>query len=347
MPNMLAALWNGVDTVDIKNVPRPIPGPDDALVRVTAEGICGSDLNYYRRLKERETVPGGHETAGEIVEVGARVDRSIIGQRVAVEVIGHGNACLACWYCRRGQYTHCTEKSDWGGGGFAEYVTRRAAACYPLGDSMTWEEGALVEPLAVSIRGLHRGGLTAGDAVVVLGSGNIGLTAVAAARALGAGKVIATARHLHQAELARKLGADVVLDPADADAKDAVYDLTGGRGADITVETVGGSDNNATLVQAVDLTRIMGRIVVLGVFYGHSPTDWLQPLVKEQSVIFSLCYGIADGRHEFETAIDLIASGAADLKPMVTHTYPLTEMPQALATAYDKSTGSIKVQLRP
>ena len=179
MPDMLAALWNGVDTVDVKSVPRPVPGPDDALVKVTAEGICGSDLNYYRRLKEPETVPGGHETAGEVVEVGARVDPSLIGQRVAVEVIGHGNACLACWYCRQGQYTHCTEKRDWGGGGFAEYVTRRAAACYPLDESMTWEEGALVEPLAVSIRGLHRGGLAVGDTVVVLGAGNIGLTAVA------------------------------------------------------------------------------------------------------------------------------------------------------------------------
>ncbi len=343
---MLAALWNGVDTVEVKSVPRPAPGPDDALVRVTAEGICGSDLNYYRRLKEPETVPGGHETAGEIVEVGARVDPSIVGQRVAVEVIGHGNACLACWYCRRGQYTHCAGKRGWGGGGFAEYVTRRAAACYPLGESMTWEEGALVEPLAVSIRGLHRGGLTAGDTVVVLGSGNIGLTAIAAAKALRAGKILATARHPHQVKLATKLGADVVMDPADAAAKDAVYGLTSGRGADITVETVGGSDNIATLVQAVELTRPMGSIVVLGVFYGQSPTDWLQPLIKEQSVIFSLCYGIDNGRHEFQTAIGLIASGAVDLKPMVTHTYPLTEMPQALATAYDKSSGSIKVQLR-
>ena len=347
MPDMLAALWNGVDTVDIKSVPRPAPGPEDALVRVRAEGICGSDLNFYRRLSEPETVPGGHETAGEILEVGPCVDPSIIGQRVAVEVIGHGNACLQCWYCRRGQYTHCIEKRDWGGGGFAEYVTRRAAGCYPLPDSMTWEEGALVEPLAVSIRGLHRGGLAAGDTVGVLGAGNIGLTAIAAARALGAGKVIATAKHAHQVELAKKLGADVVLDPADASAKDAVADLTGGRGADITVETVGGFDNVSTLVQAVDLTRAMGRIVVLGVFYGRSPTDWIQPLIKEQSVIFSLCYGIADGRHEFQTAIDLMASGKIDLKPMVTHTYPLTEMPQALATAYDKSSGSIKVQLRP
>ena len=211
---------------------------------------------------------------------------------------------------------------------------------------MTWEEGALVEPLAVSIRGMRRGGLIAGDTVVVLGAGNIGLTAIAAARALGGGTIIATARHAQQAHLARTLGADVVLDPNDDRATTAVEELTGGLGADITVETVGGFGSNATLVQAVDMTRVMGRIVVLGVFHDPVPTDWMEPLLKEQSFIFSVCYGIMDGRHDFEMAIDLMSSGKIDLKPMVTHTFPLTEMPQALATAYDKTTGSVKVQLR-
>ena len=346
MPKMLAALYNGVDTVEIRRIERIAPGPGDALVKVRCEGICGSDLNQYRKLTEPETLPAGHETAGEIVDVGEGVDPARIGQRVAVEVVGHGKACLTCWYCRQGQYRNCTEKSDYAGGGFAEYVTRNAVACYPLADTMTWEEGALVEPLAVSIRGMRRGALMAGDTVVVLGAGNIGLTAIAAARALGAGTIIATARHAHQADLARQLGADVVLDPNDDDATKTVEDLTHGRGADITVETVGGFGSNATLVQAVDMTRVMGRIVVLGVFHDPVLTDWMEPLLKEQSFIFSVCYGIMDGRHDFEMAIDLMASGKVDLNPMVTHTYPLTEMPQALATAYDKSTGSVKVQLR-
>ena len=109
---------------------------------------------------------------------------------------------------------------------------------------------------------------------------------------------------------------------------------------------MGGFGNNATLVQAVDMTRVMGRIVVLGVFHDPVLTDWMVPLLKEHSIIFSACYGIMDGRHDFEMAVDLMGSGKVDLKPMVTHTFPLTEMPQALATAYDKSTGSIKVQLR-
>ena len=346
MPRMLAALYDGANTVELRRIERLDPGPGDALVKVRAEGICGSDLNQYRKLTEPETLPAGHETAGEIVEVGEGVDPSRIGQRVAVEVVGHGKACLTCWYCRQGHYRNCTDKGEYGGGGFAEYVTRNAVACYPLVDSMTWEEGALVEPLAVSIRGMRRGALMAGDTVVVLGAGNIGLTAIAAARALGAGKIIATARHVHQADLAMQLGADVVLDPNDGDATSAVEDLTDGLGADITVETVGGFGNDATLVQAVNMTRVMGRIVVLGVFHDPVLTDWMAPLLKEHSIIFSACYGIMDGRHDFEMAVDLMGSGKVDLKPMVTHTFPLTEMPQALATAYDKSTGSIKVQLR-
>ena len=138
----------------------------------------------------------------------------------------------------------------------------------------------------------------------------------------------------------------MVLDPNDDRATAAVEDLTGGLGADITVETVGGFGSNATLVQAVDMTRVMGRIVVLGVFHDPVLTDWMEPLLKEQSFIFSVCYGIMDGRHDFEMAIDLMGSGKIDLKPMVTHTFPLAEMPQALATAYDKTTGSVKVQLR-
>ena len=345
MRTMLAALHNGVDAVEIKQIERLEPRPGGAVVKVRAEGICGSDLNQYRKLIEPEDVPAGHETAGEIVEVGEGVDPSRIGQRVAVEVVGQGKACLSCWYCRQGQYRNCVRKSDYAGGGFAEYVVRNAVACYPLADSMTWEEGALVEPLAVAVRGLRRGGLRPGDAVAVLGGGTIGLTTVAAARAMGAGKIVSTARYPRQTMLARAFGADEVIRPDDPAFKTAVEDLTHGLGADLTVETVGGFGSADTLSQAVDVTRVMGRIVVLGVFHDPAPMDWMAPLLKEQSIGFAVCYGIMDGWHDFEMAIDLMASGALDLKQMVTHTFPLSQMQQALDTAYDKSTGSIKVQL--
>ncbi len=344
MSEMLAALYNG-ESFEIKRIDRQDPGPGGAVIKVRSEGICGSDLNQYLKQTEPDKIPAGHETAGEIVEVGDGVDPARIGQRVAVEIIGHGTACLECYFCRQGAYRCCIDRGDYAGGGFAEYVTRNAAGCYPLGDSLTWEEGALVEPFAVSIQGLRRGPLMPGETVLVLGAGNIGLTAIAAARALGAGQIIATARHAQQADLARAFGADLVVDPDDAGAREAVHDLTAGLGADISVETVGGFGEVATLAQAVEFTRVRGRIVILGAFHDPFPTDWMQLHLKEQSLIFAVCYGLMDGRHDFEMAVDLMASGRVDLKPMVTHKFPLEEIPQAFATAYDKSTGSVKVQL--
>ena len=182
------------------------------------------------------------------------------------------------------------------------------------------------------------------ETVVVLGSGTIGLTAVAAARALGAGKVFATARHEHQAVLAKRLGADDALPPDGPALAEAVADVTDGRGADLTIETVGGN-SDATLKQSLKITRMQGRIVILGGFRKPITMDWMPPLLDEQSIIFSSCYSILNGRHDYELAVDMMAAGRAPLKQMVTHKYPLREIQNGFDTAYDKSTGSIKVQL--
>ena len=115
-------------------------------------------------------------------------------------------------------------------------------------------------------------------------------------------------------------------------------------GADLTIETVGGN-SDATLKQAIEVTRKQGRIVILGGFRVPITLDWFQPLLKEQSIIFSSCYDVIDGRHDYELAIDLMASGRVQLKQMVTHKYPLDQTQRAFEAAYDKSTGSIKVQI--
>ncbi len=179
---------------------------------------------------------------------------------------------------------------------------------------------------------------------MVLGSGTIGLTAIAAARALGAGQIFATARHAQQAEMARRLGADAVLPSEGSDLQEAVADATQGLGADVTIETVGGR-NGATLEQSIDVTRMQGRIVILGGFRRPITLDWLPPLLKEQSIIFSSCYSILNGQHDYELAIDMLSSGKAPLKQLVTHAFPLEEIHQGFSTAYDKTTGSIKVQI--
>lgn len=342
---MMAALHDGKTTMWVREIQTPSPGPGDALVQVRCVGICGSDLYNYGANRTPETFPGGHEFAGEIVEVGEGVDGARVGERVAVDGFGHGHACLDCWYCRMGQYRHCTNRTPDGPAGFAAYTVTRAAGCYRLPDNVSWEEGALVEPLAVSTHAVRRGEMSGGETVAVLGAGTIGLTAVAAARAMGAGSVLVTARHKHQAAEAMRQGADAALSPDGTELQEALADVTEGRGADLTIESVGG-ESNAPLLQAVEVTRPQGRIVVLGGFRRPMTLDWMEILFKEQSILFSRMYSVMDGRHDFEIAIELMASGRVDLKPMVTHTFPLEEIQRGFDTARSKSTGSIKVQVR-
>ena len=344
MAMMKAAFYDGNGTMTLGEYPQPEAGPGDAIVRIRSSGICGSDLQMKADQKEADESPVGHEVAGEVIAVGEGIDSSMVGTRVAIETIGHGRACLSCWYCRMGQYKQCLDKAPPEGGGFAEYIKRKAWGCYALPDDMTWDEAALVEPFAVSVHGVRRGQLIGGETVVVLGAGNIGLTAVAAARALGAGTIFVTARHEQQATLAKQLGADHAFAPDDPALNDAVLDATQGLGADLTVETVGGW-RPEPIVQAIDLTREQGRFVVIGGYRAPITVDWLPPMLKEQTIVFSSCYGIINGRHDYEVAIDLMASGRVDLKPMVTHIYSLDDIQQGFTTAYDKMTGSVKVQI--
>jgi 2-desacetyl-2-hydroxyethyl bacteriochlorophyllide A dehydrogenase len=282
--------------------------------------------------------------AGEIVEVGEGVDPSRVGQRVALDAFGLGRACLDCWFCRMGQYRRCLRLGPLESGGFAEIIVRPAIACFPLPDNLSWSEGALVEPLAISVHGVRRGQLSGGETVAVLGAGNIGLLAVAAARALGAGKVLVTARYEQQAAMAKRLGADDALAPDGPALQEALAEVTGGRGADLTIETVGGR-SDATVKQALAVTRMQGRIVILGGFHVPITLDWSQPLLNEQSIIFSQLYSVMNGRHDYEIAVELMASGRVELEQIVTHRFPLEEIQQAFEAAYKKSAGSIKVQI--
>ncbi len=327
MAMMKAGLYDG-EKMRLADVPRPEPGPGDAVAQVRCTGICGSDLLFYARNTTPDELHIGHEVAGEVVEVGEDVDPALVGRRVAIENIGQGNACGRCWFCRSGQFVQCTDRDPPRGGGYAEFIARRAAGCYPLPDTISWEAAGLVEPLAVSVHGVRRGWMAGGETVLVL----------------GAGKVLVTARHPHQAEMALSLGADEALPSEADDLADRVEAATDGRGADLTLESVGGY-GSATLDQAIRLTRTQGRIVVIGGFKEPVTIDLLAPLLKEQSIIFSSCYSLLDGKHDYEIAIDLLASGRVVLDPMVTHRFPLERIGEAFETAYDKTSGSVKVQI--
>jgi threonine dehydrogenase-like Zn-dependent dehydrogenase len=208
---------------------------------------------------------------------------------------------------------------------------------------MTPEQGALVEPLAVGVHGLRWSRMQPGATVVVIGAGTIGLTTLIAARALGAGAVHIIARHPHQAALARELGAATVLPDDPAANAELVRYLTGGLGADLVVETVGSHADTVNL--AWDVVRRQGTVAVLGIFRQRVPVDLLTPVMREIWVTFPIGYGVVDGRHDYDVAIELIAGGQTRIERLVTSRFPLTEAPAAFQTAADKSTGSVKVHL--
>lgn len=332
------------------DLPRPEVEPETVIIRVRASGICGSDLGRYRKPDWVEKLPAGHEVSGEVVEIGERVDGLSIGDKVAVEAVAQGKACGRCRFCLAGQYRRCFTIGDpeqwvtqgWGGG-FAEYLKRRGVACYKLPGHVSWEEGALVEPVAVGVHAIRRARMLGGETVAVLGTGTIGLTAIAAARMMGAGKIFATSRYKHQGDMALRLGADAVFSPEEPELKEALAEATHGAGADIVIETVGGMDCT-TLQEAIAVARGMGRIIVCGIFHAPVEFDLLIPYRKEQSIIFSQCYSYIDEIHDFDIARDIVASGRLPIGDMVTHIFPLEKAHEALDTAFNKRTGCIKVQ---
>ena len=341
---MKAAFYVGPNQMEIHDYETPSPEPDEVLVRIKSTGICGSDLNMNLAKTGPDIAPSGHEIAGEIVDVGQRVNPENIGKKVAVDGIGTGKACFNCWYCRQGQYIDCPNKNSRSSGGFAEFVCKDLRGCFELTESMTWEEGALVEPLAVSVHGARIGNLKGGETVAIVGSGNIGLTTITAAKELGAGQIFVSARHQQQADMALKLGATEVASSEGDDLEQLILDHTSGRGADITFETVGGS-TSATLSQSMKVTRRQGRVVILGVFYGDQAIDWNGPVLKELTVQGSSCYGLIDGIHDYEASVEILSRKHVNLSEIVTHKFGLEEIQKGFETAYDKKTGSIKVQI--
>jgi L-iditol 2-dehydrogenase len=341
-----AALQRGRRAIEVVDLPEPHPTGDEALVAVRAAGICGSDLHPYHGRDEPQSLPEGHEVAGEVLELPADYrGPTRVGDLVALETICLGVSCGRCELCRQGQPFHCPERrsAPRRGGGFAEQMVRKTAGLFPLPAGLTPEQGALVEPLAVGVHAVRWARMRPEASVAVVGAGTIGLMTLIAARALGAGPVYVLARHDHQAALAEQLGATGVIRDEGEGAIAELRELTGGRGADLVVETVGGHARTVDLCW--ELCRIQGTVAVVGIFQEHVPVDLLRPVIRELWATFPICYGVVDGRHDFDVAIELIASDRAPVERLVTHRFGIDDAPLAFQTAADKSTLSVKVQL--
>ncbi len=328
---------------------------DQALVKVKSSGICGSDLHNTIERKNKthftkagnlpQVVPGGHEVSGIVEELPNDYLGDLeIGSRVAIDMGGAGRACQNCYYCNFGYTKHCVNPVNDTGGGFGEYITRKPFGMYKISDEMTYSQGALVEPLAISVHGLRYCRFETGMNVAVIGSSSIGLGAIASAKFFGASKIIASAKYPHQAEAAKLMGADIVVSAEPGDLENACLDNTDGIGVDLAIESVGGT-NNSSLVQSANVVRNVSNVLILGRFGEKIEMDFLQPMMKEINFINTTCYANINGISDFKLAIDILSSGNHPYKDIVTHTYEPKDIQLGFEKAYDKNSKSLKVHI--
>jgi threonine dehydrogenase-like Zn-dependent dehydrogenase len=334
---MKAAVIRGRGAIEV--IDRPVPEPQPGWVRLAmgAVGICGTDLHLFNGLLTDATgLQPGHEVAATIDAVGEGVTLAT-GSRVAVEPI---HACGTCYHCRTGSHNRCERSRLFGvsaRGGMAEFLAVPAQCLHVLPPDLDINVAALSEPMAVAVRGVRLGRVSPGDRVAVLGAGTIGLVSILAARAAGAEEVVATARYPQQRDLAASLGASRTFTDSASLLADA-----GGQ-VDVVIETVGGHAD--TIADAVAIARRGGTIVMLGVFDGAPAIPGLAFSTKELTLVGSNCYGRERTLGDFALATRLVDRHRALLAPLVTHRFTLDEIAQAYATAADKKSGAVKVQI--
>jgi threonine dehydrogenase-like Zn-dependent dehydrogenase len=352
---MKAALFYGGKDIRVGDVETPVPGPGEVLVKVLAAGVCGSDLHPYRTPVDDVAVRStptlsGHELAGEIAALGPAVEGFTVGQRVGVEP-RHLVGCGTCPLCRRGDYQLCSQLGMMDGKqvhstGFAEYSLESADKCFPLPESMPTEHAAILDVYAVAVHALHRVPVRPADTVVVEGAGPIGLAIAQVAKAAGARRVIVIDARDAPLELATRLGCDGVINVAREDASTVVRELTGGIGADVVYEAVGG--RAPTLAQAVEIVARGGTIGAIGMFQAPQALDVWTCMRKEVTLRWIWSYGLWDGVPEFQITLDMMAEGRLDVAPLITHRFPLAHIADAFATADDKrASGAVKVLVKP
>lgn len=330
---MKAARFTGLhQPLVVEQVPDPVPGEGEVVVRVGRCGICGSDL-HMAEDPAFGAAPGdvfGHEFAGEVVALGKSAEGLALGDRVAVIPL---KSCGACDHCRAGEVQWC-EHFGLQGGGYAEYAVTRPNQCVRLPKTASLADGAIIEPLAVALHGVKLSGLKAGDRVLVLGAGPIGLAAAFWARRLGAARVVVQDIADWQQARALAMGADAfVCDPADpVAASDAAF---AGIRPDIVFECVGVP---GLIAQAVQQVRNRGTILLLGLCTRPDSFNSFAMLQKEVRLVTSAFFT----RQDFEQALDALAAGAAEPAMLVSGTTTLADVP-AMFEALKHRTHQCKV----
>ena len=352
---MKAAVFHGPNDIRVERVPRPRPGPGEAVVRVTLTTICGTDVHILKG--EYPVRPGlivGHEPVGVIDELGAGVTGYEIGDRVLVGAITPCGQCNACLSGKLSQCGHGAGYEAIGGwrfgntidGAQAEYilVPYAQANLARIPESLTDEQVVLLADIAsTGFSGAESGKVRIGDTVVVFAQGPIGLCATAGAKLMGASLVIGVDGDPHRAETAMRFGADVVLDPEKVDVAAEVKRLTRGFGADVAIEALG---LQVTFETALRSVRPGGTVSSLGVYSGklQMPYDAFAAGLGDHTIVTTLCPG---GKERMERLMRMVESGRFDPTPLITHRFGLDEINEAYRIFSNRLDGVLKIAIRP
>lgn len=346
MPTMRAAVMDKPMSISIKEVDLPVIQADEALVRVHCIGICGSDIHYYEhgrigRYVVEKPIILGHELAGDVVQVGAAVQGVKVGDRVAVEP---GIPCDRCVYCKSGRYNLCpdvrfmaTPPID---GAWAEYVGVRTDFLHKLPDGMSYEEGAMLEPLSVGVHAMVRGRVAPGDRVFVSGLGPVGNLAVVAARMFGASQVIGSDIVPLRRDVAGQLGADATVDPLSGNVAERIDELTGGKGVSVVIETSGNAKSASSTIEVV---RPGGRVV----FVGLPATDEIPiniPMLVDKEID---AMGVFRYANTYPRTVDALQQRDYGIEKIITHRFLLADIKEACEVARTNKNESIKVMIYP
>lgn len=329
----------------IFDIPKPVPGPGQVLVRIHACALCTFEQRVFTQMTKK-TLPyvGGHELAGVIEELGEGVDPSTfpIGTKVSARVLKN---CGTCYYCRHGQENLCKgayAKSAAAAGtltpnGLGEYLAVDAGQVFLLADDISYEQAVFVEPFACVLNSIERGHIELGDDVVVIGGGIMGILHVIAAKMSGA-RVILSEPDPARAEMAKKYGADFVLNPMEVDVVEEVKKITG-DGANVVFNT---TPIAALSAQAIEMTAMMGRMVQYSSMHPDKPIEISPNKVHNSEIVIT--GSKSPSVKAFDTSARILSKKIVNLEPLLTESYPMEEADKAFERAL--STETYRVMIR-
>lgn len=321
---MIQQVMTAPKTIIYQEVPIPEPGADQVLVKIMKIGICGSDIHVYHGTHPFTSYPitQGHELSAKVVKLGENVTDFTVGQKVTIEPQVF---CGTCHPCRTGKYNLCEELKVMGfqtTGTASEYFAVDASKVTPIPEEMTYNEGAMIEPLAVTVHACKRFGDMKGAKVAILGAGPIGILLAQSAKGLGAESVLITDVSDKRLALAGSVGADHTVNTLHKDFGEAMVEAFGPDKADVIYDCAG---NDITMGQAIKYARKGSTIILVAVFGKMANVDLAVLNDHELDLNTTMMY-----RHEdYVEAIRLVNEGKIQLKPLMTKHFPLTQFKEA------------------